>query len=68
MTTSRPAALLVSLHDVSNLTLADCEQAITPLREAGVAAVQRTVLAIPHHDEQIPQEAHPPMVRFLRDL
>ncbi len=68
MTTSRPAALLVSLHDVSPLTLPDCEDAIALLREAGVPPASLTVLAIPHHDEQVTLDAHPATVRFLRTL
>jgi predicted deacetylase len=64
----RPAALLVSLHDVSPLTLADCEAAIALLRDAGLAPSQLTVLAIPHHEERIALDAHPPTIRFLRDL
>jgi predicted deacetylase len=67
-TTARPAALLVSLHDVSPLTLPDCEAAIALLREAGLTPGQLTVLAIPHHEERIALDAHPPTVRFLREL
>jgi predicted deacetylase len=65
---SRPAALLVSLHDVSPLTLPDCETAITLLREIGLSPAALTVLAIPHHEEKIALDAHPPTIRFLRQL
>ena len=64
----RPAALLVSLHDVSPLTLPDCEAAIALVREVGLTPAQLTVLAIPHHEEKIALDKHEPTVRFLRDL
>ena len=66
--TARPAALLVSLHDVSPLTLPECEAAIALLREVGLSPAELTVLAIPHHYEKIALDAHPPTIRFLRDL
>lgn len=64
----RPASLLVSLHDVSPLTLPACEAAVALLGELGVPPSALTVLAIPHHQENVPLDAHPPTVRFLRDL
>jgi predicted deacetylase len=66
--TSGPAALLVSLHDVSPLTLPECEAAVDLLREVGLSPAQLTVLAIPHHEEKTTLDAHPPTVRFLRAL
>lgn len=68
LTAAPRPALLVSLHDVSPLTLDDCEAAVALLREVGISPAQLTVLAIPHHEEKIALDAHPPTVRFLRGL
>ena len=65
---SNPASLLISLHDVSPLTLSDCEQAVALLAELGVGASALTVLAIPHHDGGAPIDAHKPTIEFLRRL
>jgi predicted deacetylase len=61
-------ALLVSLHDVSPLTLEDCRQALALLREAGLATSQLTVLAIPRHEDRAPLDRDPDTVRCLREL
>ena len=50
MSPSNPASLLISLHDVSPLTLSECEQAVALLAELGIGASALTVLAIPHHE------------------
>lgn len=63
-----PAALLISLHDVSPLTLPECEEAIALLAALGVSPSVLTLLAIPHHEGKIPLDRHPPTVRFLRGL
>jgi hypothetical protein len=63
-----PASLLVSLHDVSPLTLAECQEAIVMLGELGVSPSVLTVLVIPHHEGKIPIDRDPPTVRFLRTL
>ena len=63
----RPA-LLVSLHDVSPLTLADCERALALLRGAGLEPDALTVLAIPRHEGRAPLDEDAPTVRFLRGL
>jgi predicted deacetylase len=63
----RPA-LLVSLHDVSPLTLADCERAVALLRRAGLEASALTVLAIPRHEGGAAIDEDPATVRFLRGL
>jgi predicted deacetylase len=68
MSSSNPASLLISLHDVSPLTLSECEQAVALLAELGVAAPALTVLAIPHHEARAPLDAHPPTIEFLRRL
>jgi predicted deacetylase len=68
MSSPGPASLLVSLHDVSPLTLAECQEAIAMLGELGVGPSALTVLAIPHHEGKIPLDRDPPTVRFLRTL
>jgi len=68
MSPSNPASLLISLHDVSPLTLPECEQAVALLAELGIAASSLTILAIPHHDGAAPIDAHPPTIGFLRRL
>jgi predicted deacetylase len=61
-------ALLVSLHDVSPLTLSDCQRALELLRAAGLAPAQLSVLAIPRHEGRAPLDEDPATVRFLRGL
>lgn len=61
-------ALLVSLHDVSPLTLDDCRAACALLAQAGVPASALTVLAVPHHEGRVPLDEHAESVRFLRGL
>jgi predicted deacetylase len=63
-----PPALLVSLHDVSPLTLELCEQAVALMRDAGLKTDELTVLVIPRHEGQAAVDQHPPTVRFLRGL
>ncbi|HVZ71844.1 MAG TPA: DUF2334 domain-containing protein [Polyangia bacterium] len=64
---ARPA-LLVSLHDVSPLTLADCEAAISLVAEAGISADALTVLVVPRHEGRVAVDEDPATVRFLRGL
>src|SRR5258706_11564303 len=66
MATSR--TLLVSLHDVSPLTLDDSRTAVTLLREAGLRPEELTVLVIPRHEDQLAVDRHPETVSFLRGL
>ena len=42
MSPSNPASLLISLHDVSPLTLPECEQAVALLAELGKRDLART--------------------------
>lgn len=65
---SAPPALLVSLHDVSPLTLDDCGRALSLLREAGLDGPSLTVLAIPRHEGGVSIDRDPTTVRFLRGL
>jgi predicted deacetylase len=66
--TVAPPALLVSLHDVSPLTLEESRQALALLREAGLSDEQLTVLVIPRHEGRAAVDEHPETVRFLRAL
>jgi predicted deacetylase len=61
-------ALLVSLHDVSPLTLEPAQAAASLLGELGIAPAQLTVFVIPFHESKTPLDQHPPTVAFLRDL
>jgi predicted deacetylase len=63
-----PPALLVSLHDVSPLTLEACQEALGLLTEAGLNRAALTVLVIPHHEGRVTIGQHAPTIRFLRDL
>jgi predicted deacetylase len=63
----RPA-LLVSLHDVSPLTLADSQRALELLRASGLPTDALTVLAIPRHEGRAPLDEDVATVRFLRGL
>jgi predicted deacetylase len=61
-------ALLVSLHDVSPLTVDACADAVAMLDEVGVRAADLTVFVIPHHEGKTTIDAHAPTVGFLRGL
>jgi len=65
---ARSPALLVSLHDVSPVTVELCEQAVALLGEAGLRPEELTVLVIPRHEGLTPVDEHPRTVRFLRGL
>jgi predicted deacetylase len=66
--TAPPPAALVSLHDVSPLTLADCQTALTLLRRVGLQVSQLTILVVPRHDDEVSIDEHPPTQRWLRAL
>ena len=61
-------ALLVSLHDVSPLTLERSQAAFALLRAAGLDAAALTVLVIPFHEGRARLDQYPPTVRWLRAL
>jgi predicted deacetylase len=61
-------ALLVSLHDVSPLTLDDCQVGLALLKQAGLQPAELTVLVIPYHEGRVAIDQHPATVRFLRTL
>jgi predicted deacetylase len=69
MAVLRPATLLASVHDVSPLTLEACQQAVALLRDAaGLRPADLTLLAIPFHEARVRLDAHPPTVRWLREM
>jgi uncharacterized protein len=61
-------ALLVSLHDVSPLTLPACQRAYALLTEAGLAPCQLTALVIPFHEAKARLDEDAASVRWLRGL
>jgi predicted deacetylase len=64
---ARPA-LLVSIHDVSPLTLEPCRRALALAEEAGVPRGALTLLVIPSHEGRWPIDEHPATVDWLRGL
>lgn len=60
--------LLVSLHDVSPLTLAACRDVVDVLADTGIPPSALTVLVVPFHEARIPLDEHPPTIAFLREL
>ncbi len=62
------SALLVSLHDVSPITLAACKQAVGLLRKAAFPLESLTVLAIPFHEGQVKLCDHAGTIQFLKQL
>jgi len=63
-----PPALLVSLHDVSPLTVNACRDAVALLGDLGVGPAALTLFVIPHHDGQVPIDTDAATVRFVRGL
>ncbi len=61
-------ALLVSIHDVSPLTLEASRGAVDLALRAGVGIDALTILVIPCHDGQAPLDAHRETVDWLRRL
>jgi len=67
-TLANAPALLISLHDVSPLTLQECRQAVALLEEEGVGADRLTMLLIPNHEGASPLDRDDATVGFARDL
>jgi hypothetical protein len=63
-----PHALLVSIHDVSPLTLEACRRAVDLASAAGVPLPALTLLVIPCHDDRAPLDEHPRACAWLREL
>jgi predicted deacetylase len=75
MTTALPAggrqprpALLVSIHDISPLTLEPSRRAVVLAEEAGVGVDALTLLVIPCHEGVAPLDEHQATVDWLRRL
>jgi predicted deacetylase len=68
VTRDRAPHLLVSVHDVSPLTLESCRGVVALLDAAGVPCSALTVLVIPFHDHAIAIDQHAPTLRFVHDL
>jgi predicted deacetylase len=62
------ARLLVSLHDVSPLTLDACRDAIAVLCDAGVPVSALTLLVVPFHEARVSLDEHPPTLELLHEL
>lgn len=61
------AALLVSIHDISPLTLESSRCLVERLTSAGIPATALTLLAIPCHGGHAPLDGDAPTVRWLRE-
>jgi predicted deacetylase len=66
-TSDRPSAL-ISLHDVSPLTLADCRAALQMFRELGLAPSDLTCFVIPFHESRRAIDQDAETLAFLREL
>jgi len=62
------AALLVSIHDVSPLTLENSQRAVEVALDAGVPIEAMTILVIPRHEDRISIDEHPTTCAWLRGL
>lgn len=67
-TAPEPPALLVSVHDVSPLTLEQSRQAVEMAVAAGVPVAALTVLVIPRHEDRIAVDQHPATSHWLAKL
>ena len=69
MTVATPSPrALVSLHDVSPLTLADCRRAIALFGELGLSADHLTCFVIPFHESVRAIDQDPDTLHFLHEL
>jgi uncharacterized protein len=62
------SSLLVSIHDVSPLTLEASRSAVELAVSAGITYSALTLLVIPRHDDRAPLDEHPPTRDWLRGL
>ena len=65
---SRRPALLVSLHDVSPLTIDDSRRMLDMAIECGVPIAALTLLVIPRHEDRAPLDEHEETLDWLRRL
>jgi uncharacterized protein len=68
MPTHQPPSLLVSIHDVSPLTMESSRRAVELAVSAGVPRCALTVLVIPRHENRAPLDEHPPTRDWVRGL
>jgi predicted deacetylase len=61
-------ALLVSIHDVSPLTLEASRRAVALVESEGVPARALTLMVIPRHEDRAPLDRHVPTCEWLRKL
>jgi predicted deacetylase len=61
-------ALLVSVHDVSPLTLAACRRAVALAGAAGVRPDALTLLVVPRHEDRVSIHEDPATLDWLRGL
>jgi predicted deacetylase len=61
-------ALLVSIHDVSPLTLEPCRRAVALAEAAGVRRDALTLLVIPRHEDRVSIHEHGATLDWLRGL
>jgi predicted deacetylase len=61
-------SLLVSIHDISPLTLEASRRAVDLAVSAGVAHSALTLLVIPRHEDRAPLDEHPPTRDWVRGL
>ncbi|MEO7057763.1 MAG: DUF2334 domain-containing protein, partial [Caldimonas sp.] len=62
------AALLMSIHDISPLTLEASRRLVERAAAAGVPGSALSLLVIPNHHGSAPLDAHPATIRWLRGL
>jgi len=67
-TGAEAAALLVSIHDVSPLTLDESRRMVELAVASGVPLHAMTVLVIPRHEDKAPLDEHPATLEWLREL
>lgn len=63
-----PPALLVSIHDVSPLTLEPCRRALALVEACGVRRDALTLLVIPRHEDRVSIHEHGPTLDWVRGL
>lgn len=61
-------ALLVSIHDVSPLTLEPCRRALALAEAGGVRREELTLLVIPRHEDRVSIHEHRATVDWLRGI
>jgi len=65
---SMDTTLLVSIHDVSPLTLEACQRAALMLNRAGLPTTALTLLVIPNHEGRADLALHPSTCDWLRAM